>query len=60
VIRIDEGVDTGPVMLQKSFKRSGAESLEQIEERIHALEHEWFPRVILGMLDEIEAREATP
>jgi phosphoribosylglycinamide formyltransferase-1 len=60
VIRIDAGVDTGPVILQKSFKRSGAESLEQIEERIHALEHEWFPRVILGMLDEIEAREAKP
>ena len=60
VIRIDEGVDTGPVMLQKSFKRSGDESLEQIEQRIHALEHEWFPRVILGMLDEIEARGAKP
>jgi phosphoribosylglycinamide formyltransferase-1 len=60
VIRIDAGVDTGPVLLQKSFKRSGTESLEQIEERIHALEHEWFPRVILGMLDEIEARGAKP
>jgi phosphoribosylglycinamide formyltransferase-1 len=60
VIRIDAGVDTGPVLLQKSFKRSGAESLEQIEEKIHALEHEWFPRVILGMLDEIEARGAKP
>ncbi len=60
VIRIDAGVDTGPVILQKSFKRTGAESLEQIEERIHALEHEWFPRVIIGMLDEIEARGAKP
>jgi phosphoribosylglycinamide formyltransferase-1 len=60
VIRIDEGVDTGPILLQKSFRRGGAESLEQIEERIHALEHEWFPRVILGMLDGIEARGAKP
>lgn len=60
VIRIDAGVDTGPVLLQKSFKRSGAETLEQIEERIHALEHEWFPRVVLSMLDELEAKGAKP
>lgn len=60
VIRIDAGVDTGPIMLRKSFKRSGTESLEQIEESIHALEREWFPRVILGMLDEIEAKGARP
>ena len=56
VIRIDAGVDTGPVILQKSFKRSGAESREQVEEKIHALEHEWFPRVVLSMLDEIDAK----
>ena len=60
VIRIDAGVDTGPVILQKSFRRGGTESLEQIQECIHALEHEWFPRVILGMLDEIEAKGAKP
>ena len=60
VIRIDAGVDTGPVMLQKSFKRGGTESLEQIEERIHALEHEWFPRLVLSMLDEVEAKGARP
>jgi phosphoribosylglycinamide formyltransferase-1 len=60
VIRIDAGVDTGPVMLQKSFKRGGTESLEQIEQRIHALEHEWFPRLVLSMLDEVEAKGARP
>jgi phosphoribosylglycinamide formyltransferase 1 len=56
VIRIDEGVDTGPLLLQKSFRRAGGESLVEIEQQIHALEHEWFPRVILGMLDEVDAR----
>jgi phosphoribosylglycinamide formyltransferase 1 len=55
IIRVDEGVDTGPVILQKSFTRSGSESLEEIEGRIHALEHEWFPKVVLGMLDAIDA-----
>ncbi len=56
VIRIDEGTDTGPVILQKRFRRSGGESLAEIEEKIHALEHEWFPKVILGLLDEVDAR----
>ena len=40
VIRIDAGVDTGPVLAQKSFTRDGSESREDIESRIHALEHE--------------------
>lgn len=53
VIRVDAGVDTGPVLLQKSFRREGAETLEQVETRIHELEHRWFPFVILRTLDEI-------
>jgi phosphoribosylglycinamide formyltransferase-1 len=58
VMRIDEGVDTGPVLVQKSFVRTGAESLEEIETRIHTLEHEWFPRVLIGLLDEIDGKSA--
>jgi|WetSurMetagenome_2_1015567.scaffolds.fasta_scaffold539571_1 phosphoribosylglycinamide formyltransferase 1 len=54
VMRIDPGIDTGPVLLQKSFTRTGAETLEEIESRIHALEYEWFPRVLIGLLDEID------
>jgi len=58
VIRIDEGVDTGPALLRKSFFRDGSESREAIEKRIHALEHEWFPRVLIGLLDEIDGRHS--
>jgi phosphoribosylglycinamide formyltransferase 1 len=54
VMRVDAGVDTGPSILQKSFLRDGTESLEQVEARIHELEHEWFPKVILGLLDDID------
>jgi phosphoribosylglycinamide formyltransferase 1 len=57
VMQIDEGVDTGPVLLQKSFTRTGTETLEGIEQRIHALEHEWFPRVLITLLDEVEGRK---
>jgi len=58
VIRIDEGVDTGPVLLQKSFTRTGSESLEEIETRIHGLEYEWFPRVLIEILDRIDGQSA--
>jgi phosphoribosylglycinamide formyltransferase-1 len=51
---VDEGVDTGPILLQKSFPRDPAETLADVERRIHALEHTWFPRVALSMLDEID------
>ena len=35
-------------------RAAGRRACQQIEERIHALEHEWFPKVIIGMLDEID------
>ncbi len=54
VIRVDEGVDTGPVLLQRSFTRTGTESLEEIERRIHDLEHEWFPIAVLQTLDSLD------
>jgi phosphoribosylglycinamide formyltransferase-1 len=55
--RIDYGLDTGPVILQKSFKRAGNESLEEIEGRIHSLEHTYYPQVILELLATIEAEK---
>ena len=54
VIRVDEGKDTGPILLQKSFPRGSSETLAQVEAKIHSLEHEWFPRVLLSMMDEID------
>ena len=62
IIRVDQGVDTGPILLQKSFTREGTETLAEIEARIHALEHQWFPRVVLETLDAIDgmSRQASP
>ncbi|MGA2641104.1 MAG: phosphoribosylglycinamide formyltransferase [Spirochaetia bacterium] len=54
VIRVDGGADTGPILLQKSFTRDISETIVEVERRIHALEHQWFPRVILQMLDAID------
>jgi len=52
---VDEGMDTGPIIRQAGFTRRGGESLEEIEERIHRVERETYPKVIIGLLDGIEA-----
>jgi phosphoribosylglycinamide formyltransferase-1 len=49
---VDEGMDTGPRIIQRSFKRAPGEGLDSIEARVHALEHIWYPRVLAGLLDE--------
>ncbi len=57
VIRVDSGCDTGPILMQKSFTRSGTEGIEEIESRIHALEHEWYPRAVMDRLDAVQGRK---
>ncbi|RPJ03874.1 MAG: hypothetical protein EHM28_14475 [Spirochaetaceae bacterium] len=51
VISVDKGVDTGPVLLQKSIPRGLAMTLEQAGEAIHRLEHEWYPKAVMEKLD---------
>lgn len=52
--QVDAGLDSGPILKQVSFRREGGETLSEIEERIHTLEHTWYPRVVLELLDQIE------
>ncbi len=47
---VDEGVDTGPIIEQRSFPRHAKMSLDEAEFRIHQLEHERYPAVILRLL----------
>jgi phosphoribosylglycinamide formyltransferase-1 len=54
IIKVDAGVDTGPVVLQKSFTREASDTRTSVETRIHALEHEWFPVAITKLLDEVD------
>jgi phosphoribosylglycinamide formyltransferase-1 len=60
VIRVDAGVDTGPILMQKSFTRNTSESRADVERRIHALEHQWFPQCVISILDEIDGRARGP
>ncbi len=52
---VEEELDGGAIIEQECFKR-GDESLEEFEEKIHALEYELYPRVIEKILKPKRAR----
>lgn len=43
---VDEGVDSGPVILQESFELPYARDIEAIEEHVHQIEHRLLPRAV--------------
>jgi phosphoribosylglycinamide formyltransferase-1 len=47
---VDEGLDTGPVLVQEAVP---VEPRETLEERIHAVEHRLLPAVVRGLLNHV-------
>ena len=47
---VDEGVDTGPVILQKKVSVSPEDTLETLEEKVHAVEYEIYPEALRKVL----------
>ena len=43
---VDEGVDSGPVILQECFELPYARDIEAIEEQVHQIEHRLLPRAV--------------
>jgi len=43
---VDEGVDSGPVILQEAYELPYARDIEAIEERVHEIEHRLLPRAV--------------
>ena len=43
---VDEGVDSGPIILQRTVEVPDSRDWNELEERIHAVEHELLPRAI--------------
>jgi phosphoribosylglycinamide formyltransferase 1 len=43
---VDEGVDTGPVILQRALELPDADDPEQVLARLHPIEHELLPEAI--------------
>lgn len=54
---VDGGMDTGAVIRQQSFLRTGEESLEEIEEKIHQCEHQLYPQVVIELLNQVEVKK---
>lgn len=49
---VDAGMDTGKIIDQESFRRGDDETAEASKEKIHAIEHELYPKVIKKLLNE--------
>ena len=47
---VDEGVDTGAVLAQRSFTRTPGLTLEDAARRIHEVEHQLYPETLLRLL----------
>jgi phosphoribosylglycinamide formyltransferase-1 len=47
---VDPGIDTGKIIAQECFKAHGTETLAEIEEKIHSLEHQLYPKTIKEIL----------
>jgi phosphoribosylglycinamide formyltransferase-1 len=43
---VDEGVDSGPIILQECFELPYSRDIAEIEERVHAVEHRLLPRAV--------------
>jgi phosphoribosylglycinamide formyltransferase-1 len=43
---VDEGVDTGPIILQRALELPHARTSDDVLERLHAVEHELLPEAI--------------
>lgn len=48
---VEEGVDTGPIILQKTCPVLPDDTPETLKERVQTLEKEWYPKVIQMFVD---------
>lgn len=51
---VDEGMDTGPIIDRAGLRAQAGSSLSEVEAGVHEIEHEIYPRVVLGLLDGID------
>lgn len=47
---VNENYDEGAIIFQKTVKVSAQDTPQTIAEKVHVLEHEWFPKVIEELL----------
>jgi len=49
---VDEGVDSGPIVLQEAVEVRDDDDWDRLEQRIHEAEHRLLPRAVRAMLDD--------
>jgi len=49
---VDEGMDTGEIILQKSAPVEAGDTVGSLKEKVQALEKEWYPKVIQMFADD--------
>ena len=58
---VDEGVDTGPIILQRSIELPGATDPDVVHHALQPLEHEMLPRAVAALArGEVRADPANP
>lgn len=55
---VDEGVDTGEIIHQEKIEIDPSWSLETLEEHVHALEYDMFPRVLAQLSKQMNKERA--
>jgi phosphoribosylglycinamide formyltransferase-1 len=48
---VDEGTDTGPIVLQEAVEVTSVDDWDSLEPRIHEVEHRLLPRAVRALLD---------
>ena len=43
---VDEGIDSGPIILQKKIAVDPKETLQSLETKVHALEYQLYPEAL--------------
>jgi phosphoribosylglycinamide formyltransferase 1 len=59
---VDEGVDSGPIVLQEAVDVRDDDDWDSLEPRIHEVEHRLFPRAVRALLEDritVEGRTVT-
>lgn len=49
---VDSGMDSGKIIDQEAFHMKDGETVDEVEERIHEIEHEIYPRVVKKLCEE--------
>lgn len=55
---VDEGIDTGPILAQKTIRVESDDTIESLEKKIHAVEHALFPEVIQTYIKKLQKEHA--